>query len=73
MPYASSSTVATKCGARQPERIAPPAAQHAKGQPTQQLTKRAVDLLLQQIEAGKSETLPRRNQRMRSCSQYSCE
>jgi hypothetical protein len=52
-----------KCGARQPERIALPAAHQQKDNPTQQLIKQAVDFLLQQLEAGKSETLDRVSRR----------
>ena len=46
-----------KCGTAEPQRVALPAAHSQKDNPTQQLIKQAVDYLIQQLEAGKSETL----------------
>ena len=63
MPYASSSTAASnraaqeKCGAPQSSESPYQQRTTQKDNPTQQLIKQAVDFLLRQLEAGKSETL----------------
>jgi len=60
MPYTSSSTAPHRaaqqeCGA--PQRVPYQQRTTQRDNPTQQLIKQAVDFLIQQLEAGKSETL----------------
>jgi len=63
MPYANSSTVTTtaphskNAALRNPSESPYQQRTNQKDNPTQQLIKQAVDFLLQQLEAGKSETL----------------